>query len=337
MLIENIDNCLRAELSTTTSHALYELMSCVYHVVGIIDNPRGLVIVETRGAVDAFFMTLQSCDNDLTLKVLEVLNVILDGDGNEDPVMHEALREIIAATKHLAAVSQKKPLEFVVRAIEHGDLNVKLAVMTFLKTWMMQCVGDFHARIQIRLLLERAGLPAALVKATESVRKFVAERRDEQQQPSTRLSVPSRNVPKREKFRIYGICYVTADCNDDDSYLSDLRNGECTWVSVEGSFLQFWRNDEEEFTDMSLRPQDDPLVVVDLAAIKCLDQFSSNADIRNHSETVFRLELFDGSIINFGFFKGQEEQFENWRNELWYLCKKQEHCYLYGLKKNIKL
>lgn len=118
VLVENMDNRLEKEpLESNDAAALYELLICLKEIM----KTDGLkVALETRGAIDAFVMSLRFEYKPLALEVLGLLAVVCTFGGTE------AVWQTVMGLRHLARKRQEETFVVLVDAMT-TQVNLLLA------------------------------------------------------------------------------------------------------------------------------------------------------------------------------------------------------------------
>lgn len=130
VIVEHMDNCLdRVPLNDIDACALYELCLCMKYVM----RTEGLAVVaNTRGAIDAFIMSLNFEYKLLALEILELLSVCCFKGGEV------AVWEIQQGFLHLAQVRNEEPYAVLVDLMASSDdLEMQGAVLGFINTLIM--------------------------------------------------------------------------------------------------------------------------------------------------------------------------------------------------------
>lgn len=109
VLVENMDNRLEKEpLESNDAAALYELLLCLKEIM----KTDGLkVALDTRGAIDAFVMSLRFEYKPLALEVLGLLAVVCTFGGTE------AVWQTVMGLRHLARKREEEPFAVLIDAM----------------------------------------------------------------------------------------------------------------------------------------------------------------------------------------------------------------------------
>jgi hypothetical protein len=337
VLIENIDNCLAEERNETTGKALGELMACVHHIVGIVTNPIRLIVVETRGALTKFVMSLdfRYRNKQLTMKVLDVLNLIMVPfkDDVVDPqqelvrneIMLSASEELLAAIEFQARSSPSSnrktplPMDFFTKCMKENDYCLKLSVLTFLNNWMKMCSSKVGLRIRIRLLLERAGFSNCLRQFMTGVRSELisGSGKGSYGRDSARLVVSGTYSPKLaqqpEIAEFGGACYLAMEGSLKES-LATLSTVNHVWVHIDSSDITVWLLPDSHADTAPSKPTTTPVLSRRLSNVKRLCTFVTNAEVQVNCQHSFRLDLYDGCTLNVGF--GSAAECDDWKVKL---------------------
>jgi hypothetical protein len=324
VLIENIDNCLSEPRNETTGKALTELMSCVHRVVGFVKNPINLIVLETRGAIEKFILSLdfRYRSKQLTEKVLEILNLILLPYKQDisDPkatlsraeVLSIARDELMSAVQRLGDLNRKKPpMDFFTRCLTEGDVNLKLSVLTFINNWMKVCSSNIGMRIQIRLMLEKAGFVSCLRQSMKKMRQDVLTDLGIKSKSSFKISPREAGAQRSAResqggdSALDGACYLACD-GALSSDMLPLAKCQHVWTAVEDGELKVWYLPEttEETPTRSLlatRPEGGHNYSFPLSTISGLSPYVTNVEVQDRFPHSFRLNLYDGCKINLAF------------------------------------
>lgn len=120
--------------------ALYEIMLCLK----IFIKSDGIKSVsETRGAIDAMCIALDFNHNFLVIQILELLSVVTAYGGDD------AIWQVSQGIHHLAKVRHEKPFACFAAAMIERDIDIQVAVVSFINTFMMS-MKDLEERITVR-------------------------------------------------------------------------------------------------------------------------------------------------------------------------------------------
>lgn len=187
--------------------ALFEIMLCIK----IFIKSDGIkAISETRGAIDAMCLAMDFNHSFLVIQILELLSVITAYGGEG------AIWQVGQGIHHLAKVRHEKPFVCFAAAMIERDIDIQVAVVSFINTFMMS-MKDLEERITTRGHLYSAKFNQVLdflvvldgeetvVGFSEDMSAALLESID---RPSPAVSYWSCILPHLLLFQLYSFCFL---------------------------------------------------------------------------------------------------------------------------------
>jgi hypothetical protein len=332
---------VKAGFSRYHARAVFQIMKCMRMLIQI----HGVsYVISSRGAIQAFVMSLDFTYKPLVIEVLEILSVILY-TREED-----AIWEVKIAFKQLAKLRNEKPFACFTKAMLIEDIPVKIAVLDFINNFF-DGQEDIAGRIEDRVHLESAGFTSACEEAvSETCSKQSSIKHSSLRKQAIANLMSLKTIEERERDddadsdygeleheddEDMGVILKDYDIQSDISFrakvsgmwsivaeepvghasefrlprlgFSDTNLLYDTWVEIRGLEIWFW----EHGTDYNTQP---PNVVIPVRMLESIDYFTTHAEIQMKFEYAFCLCFEDGSKIHCGFDDIQE--MDQWSQNL---------------------
>eukprot|EP00602_Paraphysomonas_sp_CaronLab_P003309 CAMPEP_0185020924 /NCGR_PEP_ID=MMETSP1103-20130426/3574_1 /TAXON_ID=36769 /ORGANISM="Paraphysomonas bandaiensis, Strain Caron Lab Isolate" /LENGTH=1483 /DNA_ID=CAMNT_0027552127 /DNA_START=20 /DNA_END=4471 /DNA_ORIENTATION=+ len=163
VLVENMDNRLEKEpLEETDAAALHQLLLCLIHIM----KEGGIkTAIDTRGAIDAFVMSLRFEYKPLAMEVLNLLSVVCSFGESE------AVWQTVMGFRHLARKRNELPYAILANALTTEDAEVQAAIIGLMNA-IINHDTDLEQRISTRNDLLAVNIHDVLSGVLSSFREY---------------------------------------------------------------------------------------------------------------------------------------------------------------------
>jgi hypothetical protein len=309
LLVETIDNCL--ESNPVSINALFEVIQCIYRILELMNLE---VITNARGALNAIVMSLDYQHGALAAVVLELLNAILMASANPD-IAVEALDGLLQLSKKRG--EDERGLLFLANGVASHDLNIRFQSLRFVNTLLMKL--DFVNRMRLRKILGRAGLSTAIDQHRQPADIGVNHK-------ATYDPMATAGSINTELCAVEVVCSMKPECAGiaeeawrDPSTFETMQEIFTYKVVLNSELLSFYKaKSEEEVAEANCNGDyavisDEVLfhteaLTVPVSCIKNIAGFCTDSQCQGELANLFRVELTDGTTLNFGFGSDEERE-----------------------------